>query len=155
MMFGMTSKTSLLKIIITGFIISIALMAWYIFSAYQKTSTSIVIPSITTSTAPTQKTDRAFINVGTHANTAKQGTKWTVSMAAPSWGKCLADVYNPSGEVQIFENTKDAEATAKTAGQFNWTWSVPTNAVKGQWTIKLLCGTFDNLAVTDVPVIVE
>lgn len=155
MIFNMASKKSLLKIIVAGFIVSIALMAWYIFSAYQKTSTSIAIPSITTSTAPTQTTDRAFINVGARASTAKPGTTWTVSMTAPTWAKCMADVYDPGGRVQIFQNTNDAEATVKTAGQFTWSWSIPTNAVKGQWTIKLLCGTFDNLAVTDVPVTVE
>ncbi|MBU1034594.1 hypothetical protein KKD42_02250 [Patescibacteria group bacterium] len=155
MMFCMTSRTSLQKIIIAVFIISTALMAWYIFSAYRETSSSIVIPSITTSTAPTKATDRAFINVGAHASTAKPGSRWTVLMTAPAWAKCMADVYNPSGQVQIFENTQDAEATTTAAGQFKWTWFVPANAVKGQWTIKLLCGTFDNLAATDVPVRVE
>ncbi|MCR4278637.1 MAG: hypothetical protein NUV81_01895, partial [bacterium] len=111
-------------------------------------------PPISKETIPVDQSS-AFIRVGTIAYSAKAGSVWNVQLATNTWADCLGDVYDPDGEVVLFETTDSAKAKLISPGSFKWSWNVPRDAQKGQWTIRLLCGNFENLATSEISVQVE
>ncbi len=152
----MPFKLSAPKLIVAGFIIIIASMSLYIFSIYQKTSAPAENITIQKEQKPqTQESARAFVTIGKYATSTHRGDSWSIDMKGPVWAKCMADVYGPDSIVRQFSDPQEAEATITSPGSFNWNWKVPRDAVSGDWTIRLLCGTFDNLATADVAVRVE
>ncbi|MBI4138835.1 hypothetical protein HY479_01655 [Candidatus Uhrbacteria bacterium] len=131
-------------------------MGAYLLVQFRKTSAPGPITSAQpTEPEPPKETNRAFVTVGAYENRARRGGAWTVDITAPTWSKCIADVYDPANAIRMFDDPKRAEAAVLSPGKHRWTWNVPSDAVTGAWTIRLLCGTFDNLATADVAVSVE
>lgn len=114
-------------------------------------------PSIVDVPAETdaEDTETAFIRLGAAPNAARPGTSWSVGITTNAWANCLGDVYDPAGDVILFSNPEDAQATPIAPGSFQWTWPVPRDAAKGLWNIRLLCGTYDNLATAEVNVRID
>ncbi len=152
----MKYKLSVPKLIVAGFIIIITAMSLYIFEIYRNTSAPAVNITIEPEQKPqTQESARSFVKIGKYATSTRRGDSWSIDMNGPVWAKCMADVYGPDSVVRQFSDPQEAEATIVTPGSFNWNWKVPRDAVSGDWTIRILCGTFDNLSTADVAVRVE
>jgi hypothetical protein len=130
-------------------------MLGYILYMFQKTAVpvaSVDISSPTTKKIPAP--ERAFIQLGRASTAAQKGGTWSINITTNTWAKCLADVYDPS-ETVVPIGVKKAEATFISPGKFEWVWDVPSDAAGGKWTIRMLCGTFDNLATADQTVTVQ
>ena len=106
----------------------------------------------TTTTAPAATNSKAFVTIDRADAAASPGGAWTVDISSNSWSSCLADLYAPDETVSPFKDPKDAQATATGDGKFTWTWKVPADAAKGTWTVRILCGTYENLASRDATV---
>lgn len=152
----MIQKLSATKLVVAGFLIIIAAMSIYIYTIYSKTSAPATNITIEPEQKPQpQESARAFVKIGKYTTSTRRGNSWSIDMNGPVWAKCMADVYGPDSIVRQFSDPQEAEATIVTPGSFKWNWKVPREAVSGDWTIRLLCGTFDNLATADVAVKVE
>jgi len=144
----------------SGIIILIVLLGvvgTYLFFASQEES-DVVVPPIAQSTPkenPTPDQSSAFIHVGTIPYSVQAGKAWIAELTTNTWAECLGDVYDPNGDVVLFDSTESAKAKLISPGSFRWIWDVPRDAQKGQWTIHLLCGNFENLATSEVSLLVE
>jgi hypothetical protein len=132
------------------------LMFAYVINTYRKTS-KLDAPVTITNVKKQKPPDpgRATIKLGESSKTAKRGGSWSLAIATNAWAKCAADLYKPDGKIEIFDDTKKTEAVMQSPGTFRWTWNIPKTADTGTWTVRILCGTIDNLATADVAVSVE
>ncbi|MBU1349189.1 hypothetical protein KJ781_03935 [Patescibacteria group bacterium] len=93
--------------------------------------------------------ERAFIRIDNAPTTATHGASWTVAFKSNTWSTCLADLYGPDEEPFIIDPDA-AKAVGAGNGSFSWTWSVPIDAPPGTWTVRLMCGSYENLWTSDV-----
>ena len=148
-------STKYLKILLIILALASLGILGYILYMFQKTAVPVApvnISSPTTKKIPAP--ERAFIQLGKAAQTASPGKTWSINITTNTWAKCLADVYDPAEQVVVI-GVKKAEAALISPGKFKWTWDVPADAETGKWTIRILCGTFDNLATADQTVVVK
>lgn len=107
-----------------------------------------------TSTSETEQ-PRASITLGSYTPTIRRGFVWTADITTPMWATCTADVYDPEKNISSPTDPSTAAAKIMAAGKHRWTWNVPKDAQKGSWTVRFICGTYENLATADVAVKVE
>lgn len=148
-------QTKSLKIFIAVLIFASAVMLGYILYTFQQTDEPVAPVNISSPTAKkTPAPERALIQLEKTAKTVQRGGKWSINITTNTWAKCLADVYDLKDQVLSIDVEK-AHAAFISPGKFQWTWDVPPDAAVGKWTIRILCGTFDNLATADQAVAVE
>ncbi|MBU1032829.1 MAG: hypothetical protein ABII13_04055 [Patescibacteria group bacterium] len=149
----MNSKT--IKAILVVLILTTIGMGAYVYNIYKQTAEPIKPVHISSPTiAEIPPPDRAFIQLGNMDRSTSAGKDWTINITTNTWAKCLADVYDPDDG--LFAIGKEAaEATFVSPGKFTWKWDVPNDAKEGEWTIRFLCGTYENLATADQAVLVN
>lgn len=151
----MTSR-ALRWTIVALLILSTGMVGYIVYQLRTAETGNAVTPVISTPSAE-RNTDsnRAFLTLSRVPQSAEKGSSWTVEITSNTWSRCLGDVYDPDGNVRPAASPAEAEALLLSPGKFQWTWNVPRDAASGNWTVAILCGTFENLAVQEVSVRVE
>ncbi|MCI0479322.1 hypothetical protein L0Y59_02150 [Candidatus Uhrbacteria bacterium] len=120
-----------------------------------RASTVVQAPAVTeepateSPTAEVKPPERAFIRLGDAPTAATRGAPWTVTFTSNAWSTCLADLYGPDEQPFIID-ADAAKAVGAGDGSFSWTWNVPSDTTPGTWTVRLMCGSYENLWTNDV-----
>ncbi len=139
-------------------VVTLILMGAYLVTRALRTNEEQAVDTETGSPAvsvPSEDPNTAFIRLGEAPLSASPGDTWRIGIVSNTWASCSGDVYDPSGTAHLFSTPEEAKATFVQAGEFQWSWAVPDEAESGEWTIRFLCGTFENLATAEVSVRVE
>ena len=142
-------------ILVALFVLAIVVTFQYLASGRTETQPPSGGMSTTTAKVPVANNKQAFVRIDRADATVSPGGKWTVDISSNTWSSCLADLYAPDEKVSVFKDPKDAQAAMTGNGTFTWTWNVPTDAAKGTWTVRILCGTYEHLASRDATVEVK
>lgn len=128
----------------------VVVMIVYILFRYFQTNTMPVLPYETEPITNVVDPGRAFIRLVSATSPVIGGQNLTITLDTNDWAVCAVDVYRPDESSLVL--TKEASKPQEIApGHFSWTWTVPSNEVKGTWNARFLCGTADNLATVDQP----
>lgn len=138
---------------ITSALCAIALvMAIIVFSRFRASSS--IVPtereSITVASSTPLDPRHAFVEFVDPARRFIRGDIWSVDLRGPEWGTCMVDLYRPDEQVYAFATTTDAKALMLGPGRFRWQWRSPSDLNLGGWSLRALCGTYENLATADL-----
>ena len=143
-----TTRSHIATIVITLLSTLVVVMAVYILFRFAQTNKMPAsVPVATTSTTPVDP-GLAFIKLLSATTPVNAGQFLTVVFNSNDWSVCAVDLYRPDESSLVL--TKEASKPAQiSSGRFSWTWKVPFDEAKGQWTARFLCGKADNLATVD------
>lgn len=128
---------------------AILVMVIYIgFRFVQTNKTPAPAPISPVVTAPAPDPGRAFVQHIDAADATDIGASYSVTFETNTWAVCAVDVYRP--DETLLTITKEAAKPRTVApGRMQWTWNVPTDAERGTWLLRFLCGSSQDLATID------
>jgi len=128
---------------------TVLVMAIYIgFRFVQTNKTPEPTPISPVVTTPAPDPGRAFVRLVDAADATNVGAAYSVTFETNTWAVCAVDIYQPD-ETLLPIAKEAAKPHATTPGRMQWTWNVPTEAARGTWLLRFLCGSSQDLATID------
>lgn len=105
---------------------------------------------------PSPVIQRSFILLQPFELSVQAGQTWSASFETNALQPCRLEAYRPNGTLaEISSLQLSLQHSSEHAQVSIIRWDIPLNTQSGLWTVRLLCGTNDNLATSNIAVTIN